>query len=209
MLNALYSRHIHYRRRFDMHSIKIFLLASSILLAAAVQAETKTIHGLGMSEKLIAGESLTRAIATSNAHVALAEQVTLSSFTYQKDIDSTRFKKITSAKISADPTPVQTYTLNNGTMGVIIKASTDFNPTFKDEICKHYSNDISSADQLSGSFTSLHSKLYKDAVKSAMHKHGISSIIVTGKIYTKNLKIKVNEKNIANITTTICVANIK
>jgi len=192
-----------------MYSITTLLLASSILLSAAAQAETKTIHGLGMSEKLIAGESLTRAIATSNAHVALAEQVTLSSFTYHKDIDSTRFKKITSAKISTDPTPLKTYTLDNGTMGVIIKATTNFNPKFENEICKHYSNNISSASQLSGSFDSLHSKLYKDAVKNSMKKPDISSIIVTGKIYTKNLKIKVSEKNIATITTTICVANIK
>ena len=188
---------------------KIIIIALMLLASYSVHAEKRTIYGLGLVEKSFAGESFMIEMAKAEARQSLAEQVTLSGFKFSKDNNSTSFIKTTSAIVSSEEKPEKVYFLGNGDLGIVLKGTTDFNPQYDGEVCKQHSSKVKVPDDLKTAFTSLKDSLYQDTVQYVVNESGKTSINVSGTIYTKEFKINIDDQNVANLTTTVCVAELK
>ena len=188
---------------------KIIIIALMLLVSYSVHAEKRTIYGLGLVEKSLAGEPFMISMAKAEARQSLAEQATLSEFNFSKDDHGTRFIKTTSATVSSEEKPVKLYSTAKGDMGIVLKGTTDFNPQYDGEICKQHNSQIKVPDDLKKAFTSLKDNLYQNTVQYVVNESGKTNINVSGAIYTKEFKISVDDQNIANLTTTVCVAELR
>ena len=188
---------------------KIIIITLMLLASYSVHAEKRTIYGLGLVEKSLAGESFMISMAKAEARQSLAEQATLSEFNFSKDDHGTRFIKTTSATVSSEEKPVKLYSTAKGDMGIVLKGTTDFNPQYDGEICKQHNSQVKVPDDLKKAFTSLKDNLYQNTVQYVVNESGKTNINVSGTIYTKEFKINVDDQNIANLTTTVCVAELR
>ena len=188
---------------------KIIIVATMLLASHSIHAEKRTIYGLGLAEKSFAGESFMVSMAKSEARLSLAEQTTLSEFKYSKDDNGTSFIKTTTAIVNSDEKPVKMYSTGRGDMGIVLKGTTDFNPQYDGEICKQHNSQVKVPDDLKKPFSNLRDNLYQDTVQHVINESGRTSANVSGTIYTKEFKVDVDDQNIANITTNVCVAELK
>ena len=194
-----------------MKLFKMFFIVVLVAVSSLVNANEREIFALGVSERSTAGARFTKQLAMMEARTALLKQAMLSSFVYSSTTDRSSYKSLVTGSIKTDSKPVAVFMMENGDIGVIAKGYTDFNSDFEKEHCKTFSKKIKKASDLVKAFSSLRDTHYSETVKSAIGDSGLNAEEISGAIYTKKYQIDVGQSSqkYADITTTVCVSDIK